>query len=181
MNIYDFTVKTNKGIEKSLADYKGEVLLIVNTASKCGFTPQYKELQELYMKYKDQGFTVLGFPSNQFAGQEPGTNEEVAQFCQYNYGVTFPLFEKGDVRGENAQPLFRYLTEQKKFKGFDSAHPIATRLLGALQEKFPKFLDGDSIKWNFTKFLVARDGTVSGRYEPTTSPLQMAGDIEKLL
>jgi glutathione peroxidase len=181
MNIYDFTVKTNKGIEKSLADYKGEVLLIVNTASKCGFTPQYKELQELYMKYKDQGFTVLGFPSNQFAGQEPGTNEEVAQFCQYNYGVTFPLFEKGDVRGENAQPLFRYLTEQKKFKGFDSAHPIASRLLGALQEKFPKFLDGDSIKWNFTKFLVARDGTVSGRYEPTTSPLQMAGDIEKLL
>lgn len=133
------------------------------------------------MKYKDQGFTVLGFPSNQFAGQEPGTNEEVAQFCQYNYGVTFPLFEKGDVRGENAQPLFRYLTEQKKFKGFDSAHPIASRLLGALQEKFPKFLDGDSIKWNFTKFLVARDGTVSGRYEPTTSPLQMAGDIEKLL
>ena len=181
MNIYDFTVKTNKGIEKSLADYKGEVLLNVNTASKCGFTPQYKELQELYMKYKDQGFTVLGFPSNQFAGQEPGTNEEVAQFCQYNYGVTFPLFEKGDVRGENAQPLFRYLTEQKKFKGFDSAHPIASRLLGALQEKFPKFLDGDSIKWNFTKFLVARDGTVSGRYEPTTSPLQMAGDIEKLL
>ena len=181
MNIYDFTVKTNKGIEKSLADYKGEVLLIVNTASKCGFIPQYKELQELYMKYKDQGFTVLGFPSNQFAGQEPGTNEEVAQFCQYNYGVTFPLFEKGDVRGENAQPLFRYLTEQKKFKGFDSAHPIASRLLGALQEKFPKFLDGDSIKWNFTKFLVARDGTVSGRYEPTTSPLQMAGDIEKLL
>ena len=181
MNIYDFTVKTNKGIEKSLADYKGEVLLIVNTASKCGFTPQYKELQELYMKYKDQGFTVLGFPSNQFAGQEPGTNEEVAQFCQYNYGVTFPLFEKGDVRGENSQPLFRYLTEQKKFKGFDSAHPIASRLLGALQEKFPKFLDGDSIKWNFTKFLVARDGTVSGRYEPTTSPLQMAGDIEKLL
>ena len=181
MNIYDFTLKTNKGIEKSLADYKGEVLLIVNTASKCGFTPQYKELQELYMKYKDQGFTVLGFPSNQFAGQEPGTNEEVAQFCQYNYGVTFPLFEKGDVRGENAQPLFRYLTEQKKFKGFDSAHPIASRLLGALQEKFPKFLDGDSIKWNFTKFLVARDGTVSGRYEPTTSPLQMAGDIEKLL
>ncbi len=181
MNIYDFTVKTNKGIEKSLADYKGEVLLIVNTASKCGFTPQYKELQELYMKYKDQGFTVLGFPSNQFAGQEPGTNEEVAQFCQYNYGVTFPLFEKGDVRGENAQPLFRYLTEQKKFKGFDSAHPIASRLLGALQEKFPQFLDGDSIKWNFTKFLVARDGTVSGRYEPTTSPLQMASDIEKLL
>ena len=181
MNIYDFTVKTNKGIEKSLADYKGEVLLIVNTASKCGFTPQYKELQELYMKYKDQGFTVLGFPSNQFAGQEPGTNEEVAQFCQYNYGVTFPLFEKGDVRGESAQPLFRYLTAQKKFKGFDSAHPIASRLLGALQEKFPKFLDGDSIKWNFTKFLVARDGTVSGRYEPTTSPLQMAGDIEKLL
>ena len=181
MTVYDYKVQNIAGQEVSLSQYANKLVLIVNTASKCGFTPQYKELQELYMKYKDQGFTVLGFPSNQFAGQEPGTNEEVAQFCQYNYGVTFPLFEKGDVRGENAQPLFRYLTEQKKFKGFDSAHPIASRLLGALQEKFPKFLDGDSIKWNFTKFLVARDGTVSGRYEPTTSPLQMAGDIEKLL
>ena len=181
MSVYDFKVANIRGEEKSLADYKGKVLLIVNTASKCGFTPQYKELQELYMKYKDQGFTVLGFPSNQFAGQEPGTNEEVAQFCQYNYGVTFPLFEKGDVRGENAQPLFRYLTEQKKFKGFDSAHPIASRLLGALQEKFPKFLDGDSIKWNFTKFLIDKAGVPVRRYAPTTSPAALADDIEALL
>ena len=118
MSIYDFTVKTNKGEEKKLSDYKGKVLLIVNTASKCGFTPQFKELQELYSAYKEKNFEILGFPCNQFAGQEPGTNEEVQTFCRRNYGVSFQIFEKGDVRGETAQPLFKYLTEQKGFKGF---------------------------------------------------------------
>ena len=102
MNIYDFIVKTNKGEEKSLADYKGKVLIIVNTASKCGFTPQYKELQDLYNTYKDKGLEILGFPCNQFAGQEPGSNEEVQEFCRFNYGVTFPIFAKGDVRGDQA-------------------------------------------------------------------------------
>ena len=109
MSVYDFTVKTKKGADKSLADYKGKVLLIVNTASKCGFTPQFEELQELYKTYKDKGLEILGFPCNQFAGQEPGTNDEVQQFCKLNYGVTFQIFDKGDVRGENAQPLFKYL------------------------------------------------------------------------
>lgn len=181
MGVYDFKVKTNRGEEKELADYKGQVLLIVNTASKCGFTPQYTELQELYMKYKDQGLTILGFPSNQFAEQEPGSDQEIQEFCRVNYGVTFPLFAKGDVRGENAQPLFKYLVGQKGFLGFDEKHPNAQGLMKALKERFPEFLGGDSVKWNFTKFLVNRQGEVVGRYEPTTKPLSMMGDIEKLL
>lgn len=181
MGVYDFTVKTNKGVEKSLADYKGKVLLIVNTASKCGFTPQFKELQELYTKYNERGFEILGFPCNQFAGQEPGTNDEVQNFCRLNYGVTFQIFEKGDVRGETAQPLFKYLTAQKKFEGFDMNHPVAKPLLEALQKNFPEYLEGDGIKWNFTKFLINRNGEVVARFEPTTTPAAIAADIEKLL
>lgn len=181
MNIYDFTVKTNKGAEKNLGDYKGKVLLIVNTASKCGFTPQFEELQELYKTYKDKGFEILGFPCNQFAGQEPGTNDEVQHFCKLNYGVTFQIFEKGDVRGENAQPLFKYLTSQKSFKGFDDSHPIAKPLMEALQKNFPEYLEGDGIKWNFTKFLIDKEGNVVERFEPTTTPKSIAADIEKLL
>ena len=127
MNVYDFVVKNIRGEEKSLADYKGKVLLVVNTASKCGFTPQYKELQDLYLQYKEAGLEILGFPSNQFAEQEPGSNDEVQEFCRLNYGVTFPLFAKGDVRGENAQPLFQYLTRQQGFAGFDEGHPAAGR------------------------------------------------------
>jgi len=181
MSIYDFKVKTIKGQEKDLSDYKGKVVIIVNTASKCGFTPQYEELQALYLKYKDQGLEILGFPSNQFAEQEPGTNDEVQQFCKVNFGVTFPLFEKNDVRGDHAQPLFNYLTAQAPFKGFDESHPVAKGLLNALNTKFPEFLKGDSIKWNFTKFLINKDGAVVNRYEPTTVPSAMAADIEKLL
>lgn len=181
MGVYDFTVKTNRGVEKSLSDYKGKVLLIVNTASKCGFTPQFKELQELYTKYNARGFEILGFPCNQFAGQEPGTNDEVQTFCRVNYGVTFQIFEKGDVRGENAQPLFKYLTAQKKFEGFDKNHPIAKPLLEALQKNFPEYLEGDGIKWNFTKFLIDKNGEVVARFEPTTTPSAIADDIEKLL
>ncbi len=181
MNIYDFTVKTNRGVEKNLGDYKGKVLLIVNTASKCGFTPQFKELQDLYMTYNDKGLEILGFPCNQFAGQEPGTNEEVQNFCRLNYGVTFQIFEKGDVRGETAQPLFKYLTAQKKFEGFDENHPIAKPLMEALQKNFPEYLEGDGIKWNFTKFLIDREGNVVARFEPTTNPSDIAKDIEALL
>lgn len=181
MGIYDFTVKTNRGEEKKMSEYKGKVLIIVNTASKCGFTPQFKELQELYVKYRDKGLEILGFPCNQFAEQEPGTNEEVQQFCRLNYGVTFQIFEKGDVRGETAQPLFKYLTEQQGFKGFDKNHPIAEKLESALKENFPEYLEGDGIKWNFTKFLVNRDGEVVERFEPTTAPSDMATKIEALL
>ncbi len=181
MSVYDFTAKTKRGEEKSLADYKGKVLLIVNTASKCGFTPQFEELQKLYDAYKDKGFEILGFPCNQFAGQEPGTNDEVQSFCKVNYGVTFTIFAKGDVRGETAQPLFKYLTAQKKFEGFDMNHPIGQKLLEALQQNFPEYLEGDGIKWNFTKFLIGRDGEVVARFEPTTTPASIAKDIEALL
>ena len=181
MSVYDFTVKTNKGVEKNLADYKGKVLLIVNTASKCGFTPQFEGLQKLYKDYKDKGLEILGFPCNQFAGQEPGTSEEAQSFCKLNYGVTFQIFEKGDVRGETAQPLFKYLTEQKGFKGFDNANPMAEKLTDALKNHFPEYLEGDGIKWNFTKFLIDRDGNVVERFEPTAEPSTIAPKIEKLL
>jgi glutathione peroxidase len=181
MNIYDFRVKAIDGREVALADFKGKVLIIANTASKCGFTPQYEELQQLYSTYADKGLVILGFPSNQFAEQEPGTNAEVQNFCQINYGVSFPLFEKTAVRGENAHPLFVYLTEKAPFRGFDLNHPIGAKLQAVLQDKFPELLAGDSIKWNFTKFLVNRQGDVVGRYEPTTSPLDMKAAIEKLL
>lgn len=181
MNIYDFQVKNIEGKTISLTEFKGKVLLIVNTASKCGFTPQYEELQALYSTYADRGLAILGFPSNQFAEQEPGSNTEVQNFCRLNYGVSFPLFEKTEVRGENAHPLFIYLTEQAPFTGFDAAHPIAGKLQEVLQSSFPELLAGDGIKWNFTKFLVNRQGEVVGRYEPTTSPLDMKPAIEKLL
>lgn len=181
MSIYDFTVKTSQGKEKAMSDYKGKVLLIVNTASKCGFTPQFKDLQNLYMKYKAQGLEILGFPCNQFAEQDPGANSEIEQFCRFNYGVTFQIFEKGDVRGEKAQPLFKYLTSEKGFKGFDMDHPIASRLLEALKANFPEYLEGDGIKWNFTKFLIDKNGNVVKRYEPTKTPESIAKDIEALL
>lgn len=181
MSIYDFTVKTNRGAEKSMADYKGKVLIIANTASKCGFTPQFEGLEALYKKYKEQGLEVLGFPCNQFAAQDPGSAEEIQQFCKLNYGVTFQIFEKNDVRDENAQPLFKYLVEQQGFKGFDESNPMAGKLLEALNEHFPQFLEGDSIKWNFTKFVVDREGKVVARFEPTTEPKEMESCIESLL
>jgi glutathione peroxidase len=157
MSIYNFTAKTITGEEKSLADYKGKVLLIVNVASKCGFTPQYKGLQELYETYKDKGLEILAFPCNQFLGQEPGTNEEIKEFCERNYGVTFPLFAKIDVNGPNAHPLYQYLTKEA-----------------------PGFLTG-AIKWNFTKFLVDREGNVVKRFAPATKPEELKEEIEKLL
>lgn len=179
--MYDLSARTIEGDEVSLSNYKGKVLIVVNSASKCGFTPQYEELQKLYVKYHEKGLEILAFPSNQFAEQEPGSNDEVKSFCSFNYGVTFPLFEKTDVRGANAHPLFKYLTEEKAFEGFDLNHPIGKILNSMLQEKFPEFLAGDSIKWNFTKFLIDRDGRVVSRVEPTSSPLDMEEEIKKLL
>ncbi len=158
MQIYDFQAKTLKGDSVSLANFKGQVLLIVNTASKCGFTPQYEGLQKLYDKLHDKNFSVLGFPSNQFGEQEPGSNEDISQFCQLNYGVTFPMFEKIDVKGTNAHPLFKFLTSEA-----------------------PGLLGTEGIKWNFTKFLVDKEGTVQGRYAPQTPPEKIEEDIEKLL
>jgi len=181
MTIYDFSANSIGGKSIDFDKYKGKVLIIANTASKCGFTPQYEDLQKLYEQYKDAGLEILGFPCNQFEGQEPEANEKVQAFCSMNYGVSFQLFEKTDVRGNDAHPLFKYLIEKAPFKGFDLNHPIGKILQSLLQEKHPEFLLDDSIKWNFTKFLIDKDGNIAGRYEPTTSPLDMEDDIKKLL
>ncbi|HNL09971.1 MAG TPA: glutathione peroxidase [Turneriella sp.] len=156
--IHEFSAATLGGKEKSLAEYKGRVVLIVNTASKCGFTPQYAGLEAIYEKYKDQGFVILGFPCNQFGAQEPGSESEIEQFCQVNYGVKFPMFGKIDVNGSNAHPLYKFLTSEK-----------------------PGILGLEAIKWNFTKFLIDKDGNPVKRYAPNTKPEDIAGDIEKLL
>lgn len=181
MNIYDFKVKTIDGDEVSLGEYKGKVLLIVNTASKCGFTPQYKELQKLYEHYNSKGLEILGFPSNQFAEQEPGTNAEVKSFCEINYGVQFPMFEKIDVRGDAAHPLFKYLIEKAPYKGLDLESEKGNFLHGHLVKNFPDYLTGDSIKWNFTKFLIDKQGNVVARFESPIDPMDIAPEIEKLL
>ncbi|GAA4834080.1 glutathione peroxidase [Paenibacillus vulneris] len=181
MSIYDISAVTLQGKEVSLEQYKGKVLVIVNTASKCGFTPQYTDLQKLYERYNSQGLEILGFPCNQFNEQEPGSNEEVQSFCQVNYGVQFPMFEKTDVRGRDAHPLFRYLTEQAPFEGFDLSNASGRLLHAFLQEKQPELLVGDEVKWNFTKFLVDRDGHIVERFEPAVEPMDMEPAIESLL
>lgn len=158
MSIYDFTVTTIHGAEQPLSDYRGKLLLIVNTASKCGFTPQYKGLQALYDAYHDAGLEVLAFPCDQFAHQEPGNHEEILQFCELHYGVTFPLFAKINVNGPSAHPLYKYLTKEKR------------GLLGS-----------SAVKWNFTKFLVDRKGSVIKRYAPTDTPEKIEADIKRLL
>ncbi|BDI61292.1 glutathione peroxidase [Qipengyuania nanhaisediminis] len=156
--IADFQVTTNRGETLDLAEKKGKVLLVVNTASKCGFTPQYDGLEKLFQQYKDRDFEVLGFPCNQFGAQEPGNADEIAEFCKVNFGVTFPLMQKIDVNGPDASPLFDWMKEEKK---------------GLMGSK--------SIKWNFTKFLIDRDGKVVKRYGPQDAPAAIARDIEKLL
>lgn len=179
--IYDFEAQTIKGETKSLSDYKGKVVLILNTASKCGFTRQYADLQKLYEQYRDQGLVIIGFPSNQFGAQEPGSNEEVESFCQVNYGVTFPLFAKTDVRDETAHPLFQYLTEAAPFQGFDTTQPGGQKMDAFLRGKMPQWMEDNSIKWNFTKFLVDREGNVVNRFESTVEPADLKDDIEALL
>ncbi|MED0738052.1 glutathione peroxidase [Aneurinibacillus thermoaerophilus] len=181
MTIYNFTVKDITGKEIKLEQYKNKVVMIVNTASKCRFTTQYNDLQKLYDRYHYRGFEILGFPCNQFAEQEPGTNEEIQAFCQLNYGVKFPLFEKIKVRGPQSHPLFTYLTEQAPFMGFDFTQISAKLLHTFLQEKFPEFLIGDSIKWNFTKFLIDKNGYVVKRFEPTVESIDIEKEIEALL
>lgn len=156
--IYDFKVKDIDNKEVSLKEYEGKVLLIVNVASKCGYTPQYKGLEEIYRKFKDRGFEILAFPCNQFGSQEPGTNEEIKEFCSINYDVTFPLFDKIDVNGDNAHPLYKFLTDAK-----------------------PGVLGTKAIKWNFTKFLIGRDGVPYDRYGSSTTPESLSKTIEELL
>ncbi|QJC53613.1 glutathione peroxidase [Paenibacillus albicereus] len=180
-SIYDYSAVSMSGKEVSLDRYKDKVLLIVNTASECGFTFQYQDLQKLYDRYKDRDFVVLGFPCNQFADQEPGDNGAIHTFCTLRYGVTFPMFNKVDVRDAGAHPLFAYLSEALPFEGFDMRHPVAKILVPLIEERHPHYMPGNSVKWNFTKFLVDRQGRVSQRFEATTDPLDMEASIEALL
>ena len=175
--IYDYKVKDVNGSEVSLKDYEGKVLLVVNTATGCGFTPQYEGLQKLYDKFKDRGFEILDFPSNQFFEQAPGTNEEIVSFCQLTYGTTFKTFAKIDVNGENAHPLYKYLKSQAPMAKEDEASKGLYDKLSSMGFE----TQGDDIKWNFTKFLVDREGKVVGRYAPTFEPEKLEEIIEKLL
>ena len=157
-NIYTFSCRGPDGEEKSLSTYEGKVLLIVNTASKCGFTPQYEDLENLYKKYSSLGFEVLGFPCNQFGSQEPGSDKEIKEFCSKNYNITFPVFSKIDVKGSGAHPLYKYLTSKK-----------------------PGLMGFESIKWNFTKFLINKSGEAVKRFAPNTKPESISTDIKELL
>jgi glutathione peroxidase len=178
--IYDFTAVSNEGETVNFADYKGKVLLVVNTASKCGFTPQYDGLEALYKQYKDQGLVVIGFPCDQFGHQEPGTNEEIAEFCRLNHGVTFPLMDKIEVNGENAHPIFKWLYSEKPFEGFGESD-TAKFMDQMLSGRDPEYASNPDIKWNFTKFLVDRKGRVVARFEPTVTPEEMEAKIQELL
>ena len=179
-SIYDFTAESNSGAQVNFSDYKGKVLLIVNTASKCGFTPQYNGLEALYQKCKDRGLVVIGFPSDQFGHQEPGTNEEIAEFCRQNHGVTFPLMAKSDVNGENANPIFKWLYSEKPFAGFGEGE-TARFMDQMLSRQDPDYASNPDIKWNFTKFLIDRKGHVVARFEPVTAPEELAAEINALL
>lgn len=181
MKIYDYSYTNADDELVSLSDYKGKVILIVNTASKCGFTPQYEGLETLHQTYQNKGLEVVGFPCNQFLDQEPGSAEEIKSFCQLNYGVSFELSQKLEVRGATADPLFKHLTSEKPFEGYDMTTEGGKKMQGFLSEKLPHLLEGDEIKWNFTKFLVSKDGEVIRRYESTVDPKEMIKDIEALL
>ena len=177
--INDFKTTGNKGAEVDFAQFEGKVLLIVNTASKCGFTPQYDGLEALYQKYKDRGLVIIGFPCDQFAGQEPGSNEQIEEFCRLNHGVTFPLMAKTDVNGANAEPIFEFLKEKApkaEYKGFKAK--ATQKLLKGISKSVEK--DSD-ILWNFTKFLVARDGVTVKRFAPVAEPKDFEKDVEAFL
>ena len=177
--IYDFKALNNKGLEFDFAQFEGKVLLIVNTASKCGFTPQYDGLEALYQQYKDQGLVVIGFPCDQFAGQEPGSNEQIEEFCRLNHGVTFPLMAKTDVNGAKAEPIFEFLKAQAPTEEYKGLKAKATqKMLKTISKSVEK--DSD-ILWNFTKFLVSRDGTIVKRFAPVVEPKDFAKDVEAML
>ena len=180
VTIYDFKALDNKGEEVDMAQYRGKVLMIVNTASKCGFTPQYDGLEALYRKYKEQGLVILGFPCDQFKHQEPGSDEEIAEFCRVNHGVTFPLMKKTEVFGENAHPIFKYLTEQvpdEKVSGLKDK--AVMKMVDSLSKSDGREEGG--VRWNFTKFLISKDGSVIKRYAPVAKPEDMEADIEAML
>lgn len=180
-NVYGFSVQDADGQRVSLKQYKGKVLLIVNTATRCGFTPQYKELEALYEKYHEQGFEVLDFPCNQFGEQAPGSIREIHSFCTANFDIRFPQFDKVDVNGENAIPLYIYLKERKGFEGFDLDDKIGAMLDKMLEQQDPDFRQKPDVKWNFTKFLVDKRGKVVRRFEPTAKMEDVEAAIGQLM
>ncbi|MBQ9080132.1 MAG: glutathione peroxidase [Clostridia bacterium] len=180
MSIYDFKVKAQDGSEVSLSDYKGKTLLIVNTATGCGFTPQYNELQTMYDELKADGLEILDFPCNQFGNQAPGSNEEIHDFCTLRYAITFPQFSKIDVNGENAAPLYKWLVKNSTFGGFDKS-PIGLILSQAVKKQDKDYKNNSAVKWNFTKFLIDRNGNVVARFEPTTSLKKVKDKIKQTL
>ena len=179
-NIYDLTVENPQGELISLADYKGKVVLVVNTATGCGFTPHYKDIEEMYENFHDKGFEVIDVPCNQFAGQTPGTDDEIHEFCTLKYNTQFPQMKKADVNGENAIPLFKYLKEQKGFSGFGKG-PKALAMAAMLKTIDKNYKNNPEIKWNFTKFLIDREGNVIARFEPTEKMENVAKAVEALL
>lgn len=180
MNVYDFTVETRKGEQVALSEFRGKVLLIVNTATGCGFTPQYKELQALYEANAEKGLEILDFPCNQFGNQAPGDNEEIHTFCTGRFGITFPQYGKVDVNGENAIPLYQWLTQNTTFEGF--GHGPQALLMNGVAKKMDKdFKNNGNIKWNFTKFLISRQGEILSRFEPTAPMEDVKTAVEAAL
>ena len=180
MSVYDFSVKGRDGSVVSLKEYAGKVLLIMNTATGCGFTPQYEGLQELYTDLKDKGLEILDFPCNQFKEQAPGSNEEIHAFCTGRFGVTFPQFAKVEVIGENASPLFRYLSENTTFEGFGKG-PKALAMKAVVKTMDKDYKHNGNVKWNFTKFLIDREGNIVARFEPTTDVAEVRKKVEEIL
>lgn len=180
MSVYDFTVKAQDGTEVALSEYKGKVLLIVNTATGCGFTPQYDELQDIYEEFQAKGLEILDFPCNQFGEQAPGSDEEIHSFCTGRFGITFPQFAKIDVNGDNAIPLYKWLVENSTFEGFGKG-PKALAMSGVMKLMDKDYKNNSKIKWNFTKFLISREGEIIGRFEPTNSMKDLRAAVEKAL
>ena len=180
MSIYDFSFKAQDGSEVSMEQYRGKVLLIVNTATECGFTPQYGPLQELYNAHQKDGLEILDFPCNQFANQAPGSDDEIHSFCTGRFGITFPQFAKVDVNGERALPLFKYLTANTKFEGFGMS-PAGLILKPIVKKMDPDYKHNGNVKWNFTKFLIDRDGNIVARFEPTADMKHVTEKVEAIL
>ncbi|MCQ2416374.1 MAG: glutathione peroxidase [Oscillospiraceae bacterium] len=179
MNAYDFTVKAQGGSEVSLSEFKGKTLLIVNTATGCGFTPQYEELQNIYEELHEQGLEILDFPCNQFGNQAPGADEEIHSFCTGRYGISFPQYSKIDVNGENAIPLYKWITANTKFEGFDGAMKL---ILAPVVKKMDKdYKNNGNIKWNFTKILIDKNGEIVARFEPTASLDKVKAKIKEII
>ena len=178
--IYDYSVPAPDGTQVNLSDYQGKVMLIVNTATGCGFTPHYKPIEEMYEKYHEKGFEVIDVPCNQFAGQTPGTDDEIHEFCTLKYNTQFPQMKKSDVNGENALPLYKYLKSQKGFEGFGKS-PMALMMSGVLKKIDRDYKNNPEIKWNFTKFVVDREGNVVARFEPTADMKKVEECVASLL